>query len=89
MTGFLVHIGGAKRTQVVHQIGAWPKHRPKLLAHVLHLLLSKTCDRNAHRVTAGVNTDFLLKATLHFDKENKKNGSVQSLELVEAPKPGR
>jgi hypothetical protein len=31
----------------------------------------------------------LLKATLHFDKEFKKNGSVASVEVAEAPKPER
>ena len=30
-----------------------------------------------------------LKATLHFDKEFKKNGSVNSVEVVDASKPDR
>jgi hypothetical protein len=30
-----------------------------------------------------------LKATLHFDKELKKNGSVESVEVVESPKSER
>jgi hypothetical protein len=30
-----------------------------------------------------------LKAALDFDKEFKKNGSVESIRVVEAPKPER